>query len=526
MAVWLRVLACMACLLLPGVVSAAEMVVYERAPLPASMHPFTLMHSRQGVHLSALLTERMSRLDTARNQLVLNFVSRVEKLSSREYDLVLQAGLRWSDGSDFTAEDIAGSLVRLRDMASAEAPPASALLLSRPLLLVDRATAMSKDRVRFRFRKPVNEPELPSLMALLPVIPAKQTNRELSGPGAVTCGPYVVKEVGKDFVKLEANPFYFLGRPKIDTVVVRAVSEEELSKVLFSEGSGEVAVQVPLEHLQRYEKRADLVVRPANTRRILYLGFNRRQGSAFAREPDLRMVLASIINPQAIDASVPRLGLERALVTGPFARGSPYADPDITATPVSSAMASRRLADLGYRRIGERYRDAAGRVLSFKLLVCASVYEGELIARVMREELERMGIELEVEPIDENRFRRLLRQPSGDYDLILHEWTFDVGEDIYEVYHSRGVYNFLGYSNPKVDERLELARWAALPESRIMYRREVHRLFIADMPALFIWDTHDVVVFRSDVEHVPPLDPYFLFRDVHLWTVGKEGDAS
>ncbi len=526
MGVWLRLLACAGVLVLSSVAQGSEMVVYERAPLPQNVHPFLLLQSKQGVHLSALITERLSRLDAARNELVLTFVDRVEERSKRAYDLVLKEGLQWSDGSPLTAEDVAGSLVRLRDMASWDNPPVSALLLTRMLSLVERAEVVDRGTVRFHFRKPVNKPELPTLLAFLPVIPAKQTNKVLSGPGAVTCGPYVVKEVGEEQMRLEANQYYYLGKPRIDAVVIRGVDDEEVSKILFTEGTGEVAVNVPLKYLDRYKKRADLVIRPANTRRILYLGFNMQPGSLFARQPDLRMVVASIVNPRAVDTSVPRMGLDRSLVTGPFAQDSPYADPDVVPIPVSAAMASRRLADLGYRRVGERYRNARGQPLSFRLWVCSSVFEGDLIAKVIGEELERAGIGLEVETIDEKRFRSLLAGPRGDYDLILHEWMFDEGEDIFEVYHSRGLYNFLGYSNSKVDERLALGRWAALPETRVMYRREIHRLFMVDMPALFFWDTHDVVVFRSDVAHVPPLDPYFLFRDVHLWTVGEAGDAS
>lgn len=523
---WLKTAICLLCLTLSSTALAGKLVIYDRPPMQSELHPFLLLGSRQGVLLSALVSVRAARMDTSLNRMELSLFETAEKRGSREYDLILRQGLKWSDGSPLTAKEVANSFARLEDMISLENPPLAAQVLYRLFFLIERVDAPADDKARFIFRKPVNVTEIPSLLAMYPIIPSKLTNKQLSEPGAVGGGPFVITAMDEGIIRLSANPYYYLGKPKIDEIEYRILSNDDITKALFAENTGDMAVFVPRENLDRIKKRPDLVVRPTKSRRVLYLGFNRQSGSVIARYSGLRMVLASILNRQAIEDTLSGGVDEYSLLTGPYAQDGPYADPDVMAPPISAPIASKRLADLDFRRIGETYRDASGKALSFRLLACSTIYKVDLIIKMMTEQLERMGIGLQVEMIDEAGFQKLLLAPRGDYDLILHEWVLDEGEDIYEIYHSTGLYNYLGYSNLQVDERLVLERRAALPKSRILYRQELHRLFSQDMPALFFWESHDVAVFRTDVEKVPPLDPYFLFRDIHLWTVGGEGDSS
>jgi ABC-type transport system substrate-binding protein len=507
------------------------MVVYEQGSLPAKVHPFLLSSSPQELRLSALITERAAHVDASRNMLVLSLFQDPKSRGPRAWELSLKPGLKWSDGSPLTASDVATSFSRLVQMAQAEEnPPLDAQVLARSLFLVKRIDVESPEKALFVFRQPVQPYELPAILAMLPIVPSTQTDAQLAGAGAVTCGPFMVQKIEKGLIELKANPYYYLGAPHIEGIEIRRVTPQELDAALVNEGSGQFAVQVPTSMLADLRKKPDLILKPANTRRMLYLGFNEREGSRFYDLPELKLAIASLIDRQALQDAVPDGGESRPLLTGPYSPDSPYADPLVEATPFSVPIAVQRLSQLGFRRVGETYKDAQGKPLRLRLLVSDAVPSADMMGKVIDEQLKREGIGVEIIRASAEDMRQIIQRPGGSFDLVLHQWLLDEGQDLYEIFHSKGLYNFLGFANTSVDERLVLDRHASLPESRVLYRREIHRILSREMPMVFLWELHDITVFRSDIEHVPPLDPYFVFRDVHRWTVGGEvsvsGDAA
>lgn len=526
MRIWASLWICLLFLAVPGAARAGRMVVYEPAPLPTRLHPFLLGGSSQGLHVSVLTTERLAHMDAANNALELSIFEEPKARGPRAWELTLKAGIKFSDGSPVTANDIASSFTRLIQMAQGqENPPMAARVLARTLFLLESVEVEQGNRAVFNFRQPVQIYELPMVLAMLPVIPASQSDSQLSGKGAITLGPYVVTNIKDGVIDLKANPYYYLGKPQIGEIQVRTATQKELESTFYNEGAGQMAVDVPASMLAELRKRPDVILRPANSRRMLYLGFNLRGGSKFNEMPDLRMAVASLVERQSLQDSIPDGGEARPLLTGPYSPDSPYADPQVEAPAFSVPIANQRLSQLGYRRVGETWRDSQGRALHLRLLVCDSVPSAEALSRLLEEQFKREGLDVETIMASAKQFRELLEKPDASFDMVLHQWLLDEGQDVYELFHSQGLYNYLGYSNPAVDERLALDRHASLPESRRLYRREIHRLLSKDLPVLFLWEVHDVVAFRSDLEHVPPLDPYFLFRDVHQWTSGGEETA-
>lgn len=504
---------------------AAPLVVYETEPLPKVTHPLLLGSSLPAVHLSALTTLRAAAIDGVKNRLVLTVFSELRRRDNRRYDLLLKSDIQWSDGQPFTARDVEISFKRVVEAAGSESAPADVRILARSLYLIESIEALETNRAQVIFRQTTHPHEVLSFLALLPLTSASVTVANLNKPGIPTLGPYTVVGAESNKIILRSNSKYYLGAPKTPSIELLRVSEEELRQRLNEDGSSDFAPRVPTSMLTELKKNGTIVLRPVDTRRLTYLGYNRVTGSCFDSAPGLRMAIASLIDRQGIQDSLLDVNGAGRLLNGPFSAGSAFNDPQIEAPAYSPPLGIQYLTDNQYRRVGESWRGPSGQALTIRLLVYEAVQNHARISGLIKEQLGQEGIDVIVKVIGRDELLGLLSRPRGDYDMILHEWVLDRGEDIFELFHSRGVYNFLNYSNPLVDERLELERRAALQESQVLYLREVHRLLSRDPVGIFLWQSSDIAAFRTDIQKVPPLDNYFFFQDIHLWDNGS-GDGS
>lgn len=505
--------------------AAAPLVVYETEPLPKATHPLLLGSSLPAVHLSALTTLRASAVDGVKNRLVLTVFSELRRKDNRRYDLLLKPDIHWSDGQLFAARDVEASFKRVVEAAGSESSSADVRILARALYLIESIEALEPNRAQIIFRQTTHPHEVLSFLALLPLTPASVSLANLGKPGTPTLGPYSVVEVEPKKITLRSNSKYYLGAPKIPSIELFKVTEDELRQKLAEEGSSDLAPRILTSMISDLKKNGSMVLRPVDTRRQTYLGYNRAPGSCFEATPGLRLAIASLIDRQGIQDSLLDVNGGGRLLNGPFSAGSAYNDPQIEAPAYSPPLGIQYLTDNQFRRVGESWRGPSGQALTIRLLVYDAVQNHVRISSLIKEQLSQEGIDVIVKVIDRDELTALLSRPRGDYDMILHEWVLDRGEDIFELFHSRGVYNFLNYSNARVDERLELERRAALQESKVLYLREVHRLLSQDPVGIFLWQSSDIAAFRTDIAKVPPLDNYFFFQDVHLWDNGS-GDAN
>lgn len=525
MKLWITLIACALLTLTPGATLAAKLTVYEQGTCPSIIHPIRLSYSQQAMRLSALISERLARLDATTNLLVPTLYTSLVSKSSQRYEMTLKEGVRFSDGSPLTAEDIEHSFKRLVNQASIEGR-LSAKTLYNTLNVIEYVEALSPSRIQFVFRLPVHESEVVPFLAMLPVISRALTDEMLEAPGAPSSGPYTITAANAARILLKSNPYYHLGRPNIDELEIKCVTETEIEAALVNGTESEIFVQVPSRLLGDLKKSTTLSLRPLNSKRITYLGFNRHYGSAFELQPGLRGVIASLVDRTAIRDAMKELGAVVPLLSGPFSYASPYNDPAVEAMPYSPAVATSRLNDMGYKRIGDYFRTDSGKQLAMRILIYNGVPHHTLIASQIKEQLEREGVNTQITTIDRQQLMQLLLTPTGDYDLILHEWLLDESEDIFELYSTRGVYNFLNYKNAALDERLQLERRASLASSRMLYRQEIHRIISRDLPALYLWQNQDYAAARNNIQGIPPLDGYLFFRDIHTWSLEGESPSA
>lgn len=531
------------CLLLGSVVGSrvqgqesanpSEALVVIEPSLPQSFHPFDLYATQPGVHLAALLYETMVRLDPSTNLLVPNLMGELERKSDRVYTARLLPDLKWHDGKPVTVRDATRTVERLKDSLGSDSS-LSARTIGNTLLGIVAAEGGEREgglvsveegepgQFVFNFRRSTDIGEALHVLSMFILLPAHITDNELKRK-PVGLGPYMMEaEYTEGPIILERNETYFRGVPRILRMELRAVPAMADRVKAVADGVASIAVDVLEPLASSLNERVDLRVQPNMSRTMYYLGFNMEpgfQGARFGDRPWLREVVARTLDREDLLRAFGETPESGVLLTGPFRPESQNTSREVAAISPNPQRVQELFQVEGFERVAQFYQDSSGTPLEAVLAYDSSQPDMERVAQRMREQLERGGIGIRLAPRSGRDFAILLTGDDRRFDLVLHKWNLDEDEDLYEVFHSRGTYNYLRYHNDDVDKDIEQARRASNYAVRLHYRWQLHEKLAEDLPAIFLWSPRQVAIFDAKVGGVPILDPYYFFRDVHRWEI-------
>jgi peptide/nickel transport system substrate-binding protein len=475
---------------------------------------------RAAPDLVALLTHaRLVRVDRATDQVEPALAERWETDEAGEtVTLHLRRDVRFSDGTPFTADDVLFSL------QVAEEAPGSTLRQAlrvggRPLA----ASAPDAHTVVLGFPSPY----APGVRILdgLPILPRHRLQEAFAAgsiheawtPGQplsdlTGLGPFILTEhVAGQRLVFERNPHYWrhddegVRLPYLDRLRVEIVPEQNAEALRLESGDTDLMSNGdirPDDHA-RFRRLAD-----AGRLRLVdggvgldpnVLWFNLARGSgagqrAWLHARAFRQALAFAADRHAIAAAV-YLGAA-VPIYGPITpRNATWYSADVPAYPHDPARARELLASIGLSdRTGDGLlEDPSGRPVRFSVLVQQGVTIRERTVAVLQEQFRRVGVLLDVVPVDEPGLRQ--RWVTGDYDSMFHQFqasATDPGMSL-DFWLSSGNSHVWNPAQPKpatdwerrIDELMQRQVAARdLAERRRLFA-EVQTIFGEELPALY-----------------------------------------
>ena len=105
---------------------------------------------------------------------------------------------------------------------------------------------------------------------------------------------------------------------------------------------------------------------------------------------------------------------------------------------------------------------------------------------------------------------------SKQFDLTLNVWSFEEVEDVYPLFHSAGVMNFIQYDNPEIDTLLDTAKATRDYKKYKEYMKQVHAALDKDLPYFFLWSLDVYSGISKRVRNVF-IQPYYYFTSFREW---------
>ena len=314
----------------------------------------------------------------------------------------LRDGLRFSDGSPLTSQDVAWSLRRV--LMPAVAAPVAEEFLHPQSVTVDTPDALT---VKVHLVERVIS--VAKLFDEIAIEPADRPSE-----GRVTSGPFVIAEYRRgQFVRLKKNPNYWrkdaagVQLPYASGVRLDVVGNREQETASFQRGDYDLIDSLSPDFYNVLAKRSGAAVRDLgpslNTEQMW---FNQ---AASAPLPDYEKAwFQNRAFRVAISQAIHRADLARIAYSGHATPAVGFISPANTAWFNSglqyphedAAEAAHLLAASGFHRSGNTLYDAGGHAVAFSILTNAGNTARQKMATLIQQDLGALGIQVSVVTLD------------------------------------------------------------------------------------------------------------------------------
>ena len=386
-------------------------------------------------------------------------------LDDTTWEFKLRQGVRFHDGSPFTADDV---LFTFQRAPNVEASPSSFATYTKgkTFKMIDDFTVL------IRTERPY--PLMPNDVAQLNIISKKhgegaKTADYNSGKAAIGTGPYkFVEWVPGDRLVIEKNPDYWGEKAKFDRVVLKPIKSGPARVAALLAGDVDMIDLVPTADIARLKGDPNVVLSQGVSNRVIYLHLDHdRDKSPFVTGTGGKNPLKDLRVRKAISKAINRPAIVEKVMEG-------IAIPAGQLLPEGFFGVSPNLAPEAYDPEGaKKLLAAAGWGGGFGLTIHGPndrYINDAKIAQAIAQMLARIGIDTKVETIPKSvYFRRASRggpNKTPEFSFILVGWGAGTGEassplksllHTYDKARGFGASNRGRYSHPAVDVLVEEA---------------------------------------------------------------------
>ena len=469
---------------------------------------------------ASMIFDRLVNTDE-RSRLVPGLATEWRAVEPTVWEFRLRPGVRFHNGQEFTADDVAFTIARVPNVPNS---PSSFAIYTRPIRAVEVVDPLT---IRFRTESPY--PLLPMDFSNVFILD-RQTHEGAatedynSGRVAIGTGPYrVLSHRNGDRIEFERNDGYWGDRPAFARVTYRMITNDAARTAALLAGDVDFIDQVPTSDLARLRQDQRVALSETTGLRIIFIGLDhlRTEASPFVADNNgqpiprnplkdvrVRRALSIALDRQAI---VDRVMEGAATPAGQFLPAGIYSHvPDLGPPRPDPEGARRLLAEAGFPQ-------------GFRIQLNAPndrYINDARIAQAVGQMWTRIGVRTAVEAQPWTAFiARASRQefsafligwgsnPEGSHPLrnLVATWDRERGW---------GASNRGRYSNPELDRMIEQALTELDDAKRERILQDAQRLAMEDVAIIPLHIQTNIWAMRRGLAHTPRADELTRAQDV------------
>ncbi|MBR0645784.1 ABC transporter substrate-binding protein [Plastoroseomonas hellenica] len=430
------------------------------------------------------------------------------------WEFKLRPGVKWHDGRDFTAEDVAFTIERTPIVPNAPSGFGGFVRSIQRVEIVDPLTI----RLHTAAPHPLLPTELGSVAIIARHAAMDATTEDFNaGRAAIGTGPYrVISYTSGDRTELARNDAFWGGRQPWERVSYRFLANDGARSAALLAGDVDVIDQVPSGDLPRLQRESRISLARIQGLRVIYLSPDRSRtgsepgvtdnaGQPLASNPftDLRVrrALSIAINR---DALAERVMEGTAAATGQWLPEGTFGhNPAVPAPAFDPDGARRLLAEAGFPQ-------------GFRLVLTTpnDRYPNDAkTAQAVAQMWTRIGVRTEVQALPWSSFAG--RSARQEFAMRLAGWGSSTGEASYTLVNILGTYdrerrigasNAARYSNPELDALTARAVATLDDGQREALLRDAVKMATDDLGMIPLFQLVNIWAHRRTIAFEPRMD--------------------
>ncbi len=445
-------------------------------------------------------------------------------LDATTWEFKLRKGVKFHDGSELTAEDVAFSIDRVAQIPNSPGP-----FVAYTKAIVGKQIV---DPYTIRFKTAAPHPLMPNDLSTIYIVSRKvatgaSTEDFNTGKATVGSGRFkFVRYANGDRVELARNDAYWGEKAPWEKVTFRIVKNEASRVASLLSGDVDAIEQPPIADLPRVKSDPRFTVSSKISHRVIYFNFDHleraspfvtgKDGKPLAKNPlrDLRVrkAISKAINRPAI---AERVMEGQATPAGQLVSEKLFGNvPGMKAEAYDPDGAKKLLAEAGYPDgFNLTIHGPSGRYVN-----------DEKIVQAVAQMLTRVGIASKVETAPMGPYSG--RASKQEFSFHMVGWGASTGEassplrSLLATFNrdkGLGAVNWGRYSNAKVDYVVEQAIQQVDDENRRAMLQQATKLAMDDLGIMPVHFQYTIWATKKGVAYAPRTDEYtlaFQFRPV------------
>ena len=435
------------------------------------------------------------------------------------WEFKLRRGVKFHDGSDFTAADVAFSIERPGIINT----PGGFTIFTRAII---EKTIVDPYTIRLKTAAPY--PNLPIDMSGLIIVSSKAAKGAIaadfdSGKATIGTGAFKFVRYAKgDRIELARFDAYWGTKPAWDKVTFRVIASDPSRVAALLAGDVRAIESVPTADLAKLSKNADLTIYRTVSHRVMYLHLDtNRDKTPFvtdkAGKPLDKNPLKDLRVRRALSKAINRPGIvERVMDGAAVATGQLMPEGMFGYTPALKTEAfdpegaKKLLAEAGYPDgFGITLHGPNDRYVN-----------DDQISQAIAQMLSRIGIQTKVETMPSAVY--FSRGTKLEFSFMLVGWASDTAEAssplksllaTFDAKKGMGAANRGRYSNPKMDALLEQALATVDDNKREKLLQQATELGVGDLGIIPLHHQVNLWGARKGVLYTPRTDERTLAQE-------------
>ena len=426
------------------------------------------------------------------------------KTADNTYIIKLREDVKWSNGNQFTADDVRFTIDRLKDTSS---------IYSYNVQYVTGVEVVDKNTIKIKLDRnvPFFEYNLTFPILSKEYFEGEDFVNTSKNKTIVGTGMYKISDAQDKIIVLEQNLNWW----KKENLFLQKISINLYSSMgevynAFKLGSVDF-ISTSNANFQDYVGTIGYNYKEMKNREHTFIAFNMKNNAL--SEIEVRQAIASSIDKQNIVSGV--LANKAYVVSYPLDYGSWLYNDLKLGYEYSTDNAKQLLVENGWNYKNTYWQkniDGQYQKLSFNLVVKSSNSDGILIAENIRTQLDNQGIRINIIKANEEQYNNYLQNKS--YDMLLSTTYMSVNPDLTTFFGESNLANYSNEETKKIVEELNNITDEKILKEKFSKLEEIYK---NDIPYISICTGKTMALFSDSLTGNINSNWFNLYNNIKSW---------